>query len=124
LPSEVPSPPSLRGSLAVPVPLFELEVTEDRDEIVIRVRGELDLAERPRLDHALANSEAGDARRILLELDELTFIDAAGLHCLEAASSRSAESGSRMRMTRGTGNVAAILHLTALDLTLPFLEPR
>jgi anti-sigma B factor antagonist len=105
------------------MPLFEIEVTEHRDEVVVRVKGELDLAGRPRLDGVLAYSEAGEARRIVLDLDQLTFIDAAGLHGLDAASRRSAESGSRMWMTRGRGDVAAILRLTSLDRTLPFIEP-
>lgn len=108
----------------MPVPIFEIEATEERDGVVIRVKGELDLAQRPRLDHAMADSEAGEARRIVLDLDELTFIDAAGLYCLDAASTRSAEHGSRMRMTHGKGDVARILHLTSLDLTLPFVGGR
>lgn len=105
----------------VPVPLFEIEATEGRDGIVIHVKGELDLAQSPRLDRALADSEAGEAPRIVLDLDGLTFIDAAGLHCLDAASARSAENGTRTWMTRGKGDVAAMLHLTSLDLTLPFV---
>jgi anti-anti-sigma factor len=104
----------------VPVPLFEIEVTVDRDVVVVRVKGELDLAGRSRLDGVLADSEAGEARRIVLDLDQLTFIDAAGLYGLDAASARSADSGSRMRMTRGKGEVASIFRLTSLDRTLPF----
>jgi anti-sigma B factor antagonist len=105
-------------------PLFEVESSEENDSIIIRVRGELDLAQMPLLDEVLASSEAGRSGRIVLDLDQLTFIDAAGLHCLVAASSRSAESDERIRMTRGNGDVAAILQLTSLDQTLPFVEAR
>jgi anti-sigma B factor antagonist len=105
-------------------PLFEIEATEEDGSIVIRVKGELDLAQRPRLDQVLADSEAGGTGRIILDLDELTFIDAAGLYCLDSASTRSAETGSRTLMTRGEGEVARILQLTSLDRTLPFIEAR
>lgn len=124
MPSVLSARPNRGRCPPVPVPLFEIEATEGRDGIVIHVRGELDLAQSPRLDRALADSEAGEAHRIVLDLDELTFIDAAGLCCLEAASSRSAENGTRTRMTRGRGDVAATLHLTSLDLTLPFIGTR
>ncbi|HEX3239674.1 MAG TPA: STAS domain-containing protein, partial [Solirubrobacterales bacterium] len=68
----------------------------------------------------LVASLASAADSVLLDLEELTFIDAAGLYSLCAASSRSIEKGSRLRMTRGKGHVAAIFHLTALDAILPF----
>jgi anti-sigma B factor antagonist len=89
---------------------------------VIRVTGELDLAQRPRLDRALADLEAGESGQMIIDLDGLTFIDAAGLYWLEAASTRSAETGDRIRMTRGKGDVARIFRLTSLDQSLPFIK--
>jgi anti-anti-sigma factor len=103
--------------------LFDVEIAEDGGVFLIRVKGELDLARCPDLERALAESEESGARWILLDLDELTFIDAAGLHALLAASRRSAGSGERLRFTRGRGDVAEMFRLTAFDQTLPFLRP-
>jgi anti-sigma B factor antagonist len=122
--SYLPVRPSRARPSPVPGPLFAIEVTEGDGCSVIRIKGELDLAQRPRLDHALAGLEAGKPDQLLIDLDGLTFIDAAGLYCLEAASTRSAAGGSETRMTRGRGDVARMLHLTSLDQTLPFIRAR
>jgi len=93
----------------------------ESDAYVIRVEGELDLFERPRVERALREAEASHATRILLDLEGLTFIDAAGLSALVLAWHRSVADGNRLQVTRGRGNVAGMLHLTALDRVLPFI---
>jgi anti-sigma B factor antagonist len=115
---ERPAGPSSKPELLPP--LFEIVATEEGDHVVIRLRGELDLFERPKLETAIGLAEASEAGRILLDLDELTFIDAAGLNSLVTAGDRSIGNGNRLRMTRGRGSVASMLRLTGLDLALPF----
>jgi anti-sigma B factor antagonist len=102
-------------------PLFAISAAKKGDAFVIRVGGELDLFECPRLESALREAEASHVTRILLDLEELTFIDAAGLSALVSACHRSVSDGNRLRVTRGRGNVAGMLHLTALDTVLPFI---
>lgn len=69
-----------------------------------------------RLEHALREAEASLAIRILLDLEELTFIDAAGLGSLVAAWHRSMSDNNRLQVTPGRGNVADMFRLTALDM--------
>ena len=109
-------------SNGVPKPLFSIEAAQRGDDFVIRLEGELDLSVRHRLDRAFAASEASGVRTVWVDLDELTFIDASGLDSLVTATQRSAESEAELRMTPGTGDVAAIFQLTSLDQLLP-LEP-
>jgi anti-sigma B factor antagonist len=104
-----------------PLPLFEITASREGDSYVICVEGELDLSECSQLEGALRKAEASLAARILLDLDELAFIDAAGLSVLVAAWHRSAADGNRLQVTRGGGSVANMLHLTALDTVLPFV---
>jgi anti-anti-sigma factor len=59
----------------------------------------------------------------LLDLEGLTFIDAAGLGVLVAAWHRSMTDGNRLQVTPGKGNVASMFRLTGLDLVLPFRPP-
>ena len=99
---------------------FAIDATQEGRTYVIRLKGKLDLARCPRLDRALEVAESSQASRILLDLQELTIIDGAGLHALRAACRRSASSGDRLRVTRGRGNVAEMFRLTALDVKLPF----
>jgi anti-anti-sigma factor len=75
------------------------------------------------LERALREAEASQAVRILLDLEELTFIDAAGLSVLVAAWRRSTTSENRLQVTQGKGSVADLFRLTALDVVLPFVSP-
>jgi anti-anti-sigma factor len=120
LPLPLPASPRSDSGPALAQPLFAVDAAEEGDTFVIRVKGELDLSQRPLLERALVESETSDARWVLLDLDQLTFIDAAGLYALHAASQRSAGNGHRLRLTRGSGGVAEMFRLTSLDLTLPF----
>lgn len=109
------------GRTALLRPLFAIDTAKEGDTCVIRVSGELDLFECPRLERALREAEASQAVRVLLELEELTFIDAAGLSVLVAAWRRSRASDNRLQVTHGKGSVADMFRLTALDVVLPFV---
>ena len=105
------------------LPPFAISAAGDGDTYVIRVEGELDLSDCPHLEHALRAAEVSHAIRILLDLEELTFIDAAGLSVLVAAWHRSMTNGNRLQVTPGKGDVASMFRLTGLDLVLPFRPP-
>ena len=96
--------------------LLEVHSQRRDDAYVICVGGELELNELSNLTPALAEAKASDADRIVLDLDELTFIDSAGLETLVRAHRRG---DARLTFTRGAGHVAEMLRLTALHLTLP-----
>jgi stage II sporulation protein AA (anti-sigma F factor antagonist) len=95
-------------------------VRENDDAYVIELAGELDLTSREQFDRALDAAEASDKPRILIDLDRLRFIDSTGLQGILAAKRRSSMRPDRLRITRGTGFVADMFRLTALDKTLPF----
>jgi anti-sigma B factor antagonist len=63
---------------------FDLTVAREGGSTRVSLRGELDLATAPRLEHALA--EAGD--RVLLDLRGLTFMDSTGVRVLLEAAER------------------------------------
>jgi anti-sigma B factor antagonist len=88
---------------------------------IVRVLGELDCAVAGEVEMALVLAEKAGAHRILLDIDELTFIDSTGLAVLMRAKHRADAHGGRLRLTRGTGQVSDMLRLTALDLSLPFV---
>ena len=105
--------------------MFETQIAagQDGDAYVIRVQGELHVSGCPRLELALAKAEQSQARRILLDLEEVTFIDSFGLETVLKASRRSASNGNRLRITPGKGNVADMFRVSALDATLPLTNP-
>ena len=100
-------------------PRIQIQVAPGSDPYVLRVRGELDLAGCPELELSLQDAESSRARRITLELDELVFVDAAGLRVLATAATRSAENGDRLRINGGAGQLARLLRATGLDANWP-----
>jgi anti-sigma B factor antagonist len=87
---------------------------------VVRALGELDLDHTEEFQRAIEKAVASEAAKVLVDLDGLWFIDSTGLRALVAAARYDADGGGRLRFTRGTGDVAAMFRLTALDHTLPF----
>jgi anti-sigma B factor antagonist len=101
----------------------QLQIRSERegDTHAVRLIGELDLAGCEATEEALLEAEASDAPRVLIDIDELKFIDSQGLRVLLQAHRRDEEAGAgRLRVTRGHEYVAELLRLTAMDQTLPF----
>ena len=97
-----------------------LEVIEVRDagRVRVRLRGELDLASAPRLAECLQRlSERRE--QVLLDLDELTFIDMSGLRTLLTAAEDASRDGWAFTVTRGSDPVRRLLTLVRLDGQLP-----
>jgi anti-sigma B factor antagonist len=100
---------------------LRIKAGQESDRYIVRLLGELDCAGAGEVEMALVLAEKTGAHRILLDIDELTFIDSTGLAVLMRAKHRADVNGERLRITRGTGQVADMLRLTALDLSLPFV---
>lgn len=104
-------------------PSLRIDTSHETDAYVICIEGELDLGRCPDLERALGEAERTEAGRIILDIEQLTFIDSTGLGILLTASRRSASNGSRLQITRGKGQVADMFRLTALDRALPLTDP-
>jgi anti-sigma B factor antagonist len=96
-----------------------IEVGRSEDVYNLTLHGTLDLATSPRFDAAVDAALLSDAQRVAIDLDGLEFVDSTGLATILRATRR-ADGNGRLRMTRGTGEVAQLFRLTALDLVLPF----
>jgi anti-sigma B factor antagonist len=101
-------------------PRFAIQTSERGRTYVIRALGELDYEHTEEFERAIETAEASDAEKVLVDLDGLWFIDSTGLRAMVTVARRDADGQRRLRFTRGTGDVAAMFRLTALDQTLPF----
>jgi anti-anti-sigma factor len=93
-------------------PPFEVSVQRDGGVATVVVSGELDLATAPRLSTTVADH--GDARLVVLDLNELRFIDSTGVRLLIEADRACAGSGSRLVVLAGDGPVRRVLDLCNL----------
>jgi anti-anti-sigma factor len=101
---------------------LEIRTERSGDQLVIALDGELDLDGAERVDRELRRAEAGDARRIVLDLSALRFIDSTGIRLILFADARSRADGDRLALIRGPRAVHRIFELTGVAERLPFEE--
>ena len=103
-------------------PEFCCDVRPDRDRVVVRVAGELDMAVAPSVAAAVDELlEAGFAR-VVVDLRDLSFLDSAGVHMLVSAHHAAAQRTCELSLVRGPRNVQRVLELTAADSLFAFDE--
>ena len=77
----------------------------------VRTAGELDLAVSAQLERTLHLAQA-NARLVVLDLRELTFMDSAGLHVILDGATRARSHGRRLIVVRGPTDVDRLFALT------------
>ena len=92
-------------------------VDADHESATIRVRGEIDVATAPLLREAIM-AQIPCHRRTIADLADVTFMDAAGVAVLMRADETARRCGVQLTISRPTGLVARVLHLTQADLVL------
>jgi anti-sigma B factor antagonist len=87
------------------------------------LRGELDADACPKIEFELAQAEASDADRIVVDLSQVEFIDSTGIALLVAALRRSEQDSRRLRFVPSQSEeVQRLLELCGLDGHLPLAE--
>ncbi|HSL56485.1 MAG TPA: STAS domain-containing protein [Acidimicrobiales bacterium] len=103
-------------------PLLTLETFDDPDEVVVVVRGELDVTSSPSLVEHLDRLAVAGASRVTLDCRHVAFVDASGLGALLAARDRLEGDGRAITLRHPSPVMRRLLHLA--DLSGAFLvEP-
>ena len=93
---------------------FDAEVTRGDGEVVVLVRGEIDVASAPMLWERLVEA-IPDTKRLVLDLRETEFIDSTGLSVFVRALRRLRGDGSELILRSPRPGVRKILDITGLD---------
>ena len=101
---------------------LEIRSEPSDDEHVIALAGELDLHGAERVTQALHGAEATDARRIVLDLSRLEFIDSNGIRLIIEADARSRMNGNRLVLIRGPQPVQRVFEMTGIAERMPFVD--
>lgn len=86
----------------------------DGDEALVRLSGELDISTAGELTGVLDELAAAGARRIVVDLTDLTFCDSTGIAAFVRGDNRAAARGGWLRVTGATGRVHRVLQVTGL----------
>jgi len=104
---------------AVLPPPFRCDVQPDRDRVVVRPAGEVDLFEAPVL-----NRLSNGFERIVVDLRLLSFMDSMGVELLLAIRERAHEHGAALALVRGPWQVERLFELTATASLFAFEDPE
>jgi len=95
---------------------FDIDVSIEADELVVRASGELDLSTRTILvDRVIPSLKDGGAVRIAIVLDEVTFCDSSGLGALLDLRRAAGDAGIDLVLRNVSPPVARLLDLTDVD---------
>ena len=94
-----------------------IEARHERGCAVVTVAGEIDIATVTRLREGLAGLAAG-GRPLVADLDQVRFIDSAGLAALVGAANRAAAHGGSLHVVCARPRIRQLFRLTGLDRRL------
>jgi len=95
-----------------------VEIRGEPGHVLITVAGEVDIATVPQLQERLAAS-AASGQPLIVDLDLLTFIHAAGLGVLASAASRAAAHGASLHAVCARHQVRRLFTIAGLDRQIP-----
>jgi anti-sigma B factor antagonist len=99
-----------------------IEVIRDGDMVVVALRGELDLASAPLLQRTIESPETNDAKLVVLDMEDLEFIDSTGLRIVLAAHTHTEERGQELALTRIGQQVQRLLTITRVGEHLRIVD--
>ncbi|MHB1568279.1 MAG: STAS domain-containing protein [Solirubrobacteraceae bacterium] len=101
---------------------FRAEVHYEGETAVVALSGELDLASAASFERTL--EEIAGYPAVVLDLEDLEFIDSTGLTCLVKAHQRAQDAGQSLTLLRPDAQARRLLKLTGLDerLTIAGLD--
>jgi len=99
---------------------FWLDMSEVREaeRVRLRVQGELDLATAPIVARRLETLRE-QRTDVVLDLDELAFIDMSGLRMLRAVADDASRDGWAFTITDGSAAVRRLIDFVQLEVPLP-----
>jgi len=100
-------------------PSLEIRTEGEGDDLVVVLSGELDLASADQLDTAIAELCADGARRIVLELGELEFMDSTGLRSLLVGDELCKVNGCELLIGATSRQVQRLFEVSGIGERLP-----
>jgi anti-anti-sigma factor len=95
-------------------PPFELEITPDRERVIVAPAGEIDLATAPRLQQGIEELLNGGFTQIVVDLHRVTFMDSQGVHALVIVHNQAKELGATLTLVLGNTTARTTLELSGV----------
>lgn len=114
------SPPSLREALGRPA--FRLAVKEQGDTLLLRLTGEFEWACVGRVEAALERASRALTKRVVFDLQGLTFLDSGGLRTILRTQERARYESFEVVVVRPLGLANRVFTLTRAGAQLTMVD--
>ena len=94
---------------------LRIDVRNEQDRVVLELHGELDLLGAPSLQEEIEKVEASTPGILVLDLQDLRFVDSAGLRVILAAHQRSHDQGHELALTQGSEQVQRLFTIAGVS---------
>jgi len=98
-----------------------MDVRHSAGRVILALSGELDMASAESLERALDGDAVTGETMVVLDLQQLQFIDSTGLRIILMALERCQERGQKFAITPGSPQVQRLLSVTGVAEHLPTL---
>jgi anti-sigma B factor antagonist len=100
---------------------MDLDITTQRDGTVCRivVQGEIDVYTSPALKAEIVTAVEQDCFNLVIDIDDVGFIDSSGLGVLVSGLRRAKENSGSMHIVCTKENILKIFRITGLDRVFP-----
>lgn len=103
---------------------FDVEVEEQDEVAVVAVRGELDIASSPVLRDRLVELGNGDARKLVIDLEAVEFLDSTGLGVLIGGLKRMRSKDGDLVLVCTKPRILKVFEITALTKVFRIVASR
>jgi anti-sigma B factor antagonist len=93
---------------------LEVDVEDLADHTIVLVRGEVDLATSPALRERLVEITEGETPRVVVDLEEVSFIDSTGIGVLVGGIKRARSQGGELSLVCTQRRILKVLEVTGL----------
>ncbi|TMK26166.1 MAG: STAS domain-containing protein [Actinobacteria bacterium] len=100
---------------------LRIDLRTEQDRVVLALHGELDLVGAPLLQSEIESAPVEAAPLIVLDLEDLQFIDSSGLRVILSTHERARERGQGFALTRGSHQVQRLLSIAGVSGHLQIL---
>src|SRR6266496_1292886 len=98
---------------------LDLRVQHHDDRAVVHISGEVDLATCPQLRDVLAELVDRGVHHLIVDLEQVSFLDSSGIGVLIGVLRRLREHGGSLHLTAPRPHVRRVLELTGITTLLP-----
>lgn len=109
----------LEGKGTTPLGIAE---RRGEDEIVLELRGELDISTADQLQERLEAARLSEVERVTVDLRALDFVDSTGLRILLRAQQAANEGSGGLAFVPAKGQVERIMQVAGIDGELTFVD--